>query len=153
MSTADQIINQIDHALGDYAVSADAMRCAPDLPPPPAVRPRANGRNMLIQRLIDRHGLTADEARAAILDAERGQQGPHTELAGLEAQAALDEIRAAFRAAFQPLLERVTAQFAQLKEAFQHLPEAAGCNDCGRPARRRDRPAWQTPYGPAPRRR
>ena len=35
---------------------------------------------------------------------------------------------------------------------LRHLPEAEGCNDCTPPPRR-DRSAWQSPYGPARRRR
>jgi hypothetical protein len=153
VSTADHILDQIDSCLGDYELSDDAMRCAPDLPPLPAVRPRANGANILIGRLIERHGLSPEEARAAILAAERAQTGPHTELAAAEAQAVLDEMAAQFRAAFQPMIRRVADQFRQIKEAFEHLPEAVGCNDCSKPSRRRDRPAWQSPYGPAQRRR
>lgn len=38
MSTADHILDQIDTCLGDYDVSDDAMRVAPDLPALPAVR-------------------------------------------------------------------------------------------------------------------
>lgn len=150
---ADNILDQIDSCLGDYAVSDDAMRSAPDLPPLPAVRPRANGAVVLVQRLIDRHGLSAEEARAAVLAAEYGLDTDHARLAAAEAQAALEEITTQLRAAFEPMLQRVADQFRQIKEAFQRLPEAAGCDDCGTPARRRDRPAWQSPYGPARRRR
>lgn len=152
MSTADHILDQIDTALGDYAVSDDAMRSAPDLLPPPE-RPRTNGQNVIIRRLIDRHGLTAEQAQAAILAVEQGQTGEHSDLAALEAQAFLAEFQANLRAAFQPLLQRVADQFRQIKEALQYLPEAVGCDDCGKRVPRRDRPAWQSPYGPAPRRR
>lgn len=38
MSTADQILTQIDSALGDYNIGPDAMRVAPDLPPAPVPR-------------------------------------------------------------------------------------------------------------------
>lgn len=31
MTTADHILDQIDTALGDYSISDDAMRSAPDL--------------------------------------------------------------------------------------------------------------------------
>ena len=149
MSTADHVLDQIDSVLGDYDVSYDAMRWVPDLPTPSAVRPRANGRNIIIQRLIDRHGLDADEAHAAVFAAERGQGGDHARLAAVEAQAALNEVAAQIRAAVQPMLQRVTDQFRQIKEAFQQLPEAVDY----KPAPRRDRPAWQTPYGPPRRRR
>lgn len=156
---ADDVLTQIDNALHDYDIGPDAMRSAPDLPPPPVTPPRANGRNALIQRLIDRHGLDADTARAAVLDAERGHDTEHARLAAREARAAMDEIHTHFRAGFRALAERVTEQvrhvseqFAQLKEAIQQLPEPA-CTAHGKPVRRRDRPAWQSPYGPAPRRR
>ena len=149
MSTADHVLDQIDHTLGDYDVSYDAMRCAPDLPPPPAVRPRINGRNVIVQRLIDRHGLNADEAHAALLAAERGQDSEQARLAAAEAQAALNEVAAQIRAAVQPMIQRVADQFRQIKEVLQQLPEVVDY----KPAPRRDRPAWQTPYGPPSRRR
>ncbi|MFE5912066.1 hypothetical protein ACFQ6B_23695 [Streptomyces wedmorensis] len=42
-------------------------------------------------------------------------------------------------------------------EAFatfaQHLRAAGHIDEQGRPARRHGRPAWQSPYGPPPRRR
>jgi len=146
------VLDQLHATLDDWTVSDDAMRHKPDSPVP-AVRPRANGRNILIQRLIERHGLDVDTAQAAVLAAERGQTDGDAALAAAEAQAVLDEIAAQFRAAFRPMMQRVVDQFRQIKEAFQHLPEAVGCNDCGKPVRPRDRPAWQSPYGPAPRRR
>ncbi len=158
MSTADHILDQIDTCLGDYDVSDDAMRWAPD-PPPPVVRPHANGSVVLVRRLMDRHGLDIDQARAAVLAAERGQDTEHARLASEEARACLEEINAQFRASFQAFAERVTEQFQQvaeqfgrMKEALQRLPEAVGSDDCGKPPRLRDRPAWQSPYGP-PRRR
>lgn len=150
---ADDIIDQIDTCLTDYEISDDAMRCAPDMPRPPAIRPRANGSIVLVRRLIERHGLTETEARAAVLAAERGQDAEHARLAAVEASAVIAEVSAQFRAAFEPMIRRVADQMRQIKEAFQHLPEAVGCGDCGKPARRRDRPAWQSPYGPPRRRR
>ena len=149
----DDVLGQIDSALDDWDVSGYATRWAPDVPTPPAVRSHANGSVVLVGRLIDRHGLSPKQARAAVLAAERGQRGPHADLAALEAQAVLAEMQESLRAAFQPLLQRVADQFRQIKEAFRHLPEAVGCDDCGKPPRPRDRPAWQSPYGPARRRR
>jgi len=156
---ADDVLNQIDTALHDYDIGPDAMRSTPD-PPPPVTRPRANGSTALARRLTERHGLTPEQARTAVLEAEQGRDTEHARLAALEARAALEEIHAHFRAGFQAFAERVTQQFrqvadqfARMKEALAHLPEAEGCNDCGKPPRPRDRPAWQSPYGPPQRRR
>jgi hypothetical protein len=149
----DDVLGQIDNALDDWDVSGDAMRWGASPTAPPAVRPRMNGANVLIGRLIERHGLTPAEAQAAVVAAELGRLGPHADLAAREAQAVLAEMQESLRAAFQPLLQRVADQFRQIKEAFRHLPEAVGCDDCGKPPRPRDRPAWQTPYGPARKRR
>lgn len=149
---ADNILDEIDTALWDYSVGVDAMRSAPDLPPPP-VRPRPNGRSILVERLVDRHGLTPEQAREAVWAVEYGQVGEHAELAATEAQTAAGEMLASMRAAFRPMLERVAAQFKQIAEAFEQLRQTVACDDHSKPAPRRDRPAWQSPYGPARRRR
>ncbi|MEV7991578.1 hypothetical protein AB0O67_06590 [Streptomyces sp. NPDC086077] len=69
-----------------------------------------------------------------------------------QVRAAVEQVRAALRAwaeAVAPAVRALAEQFAQLAE---HLREAGVVDDQGRPARR-DRPAWQSPYGPPPRRR
>lgn len=152
MSTADHVLDQIDSALGDYAVSDDAMRCAPDLPPVPVVRRPVAGRDVLTRRLIDRHDLTPEEARDAVLAVDRGEGGVHAELVAAEARAIAAEMTARIRIALQPMAEAAINTLKQLSESLAQLRQAGLCDNDGKPARRRDRPAWQTPYGP-PRRR
>lgn len=57
----------------------------------------------------------------------------------------LEDMRAAF--------QRIAPAIQEAGEAFRHVPEAVGCDDCTKPTRPRDRPAWQSPYGPPQRRR
>ena len=153
MSTADHILDQIDTCLGDYDVSDDAMRCAPDLPPLAREPAPRRTRNLLIQRLIDRHNLAADYATAAVLAIERGlTDGPHAELAAAEARAVMNEMVERLRIAIQPMAEGAVAALKQLSESLARLRESTSTDDCSKPTRPRDRPAWQSPYGP-PRRR
>jgi hypothetical protein len=51
--------------------------------------------------------------------------------------------------ALAPVARALAAQFAELQRALQG---AGLLDEHGRPVRRTDRPAWQSPYGP-PRRR
>lgn len=69
------------------------------------------------------------------------------------AQAAIDAFVRTMAAAFAPAAERACRDMSEAAEALRHLPEAEGCNDCSKPTPPRDRPAWQSPYGPARRRR
>ncbi|MBT2427220.1 hypothetical protein J7F02_16465 [Streptomyces sp. ISL-112] len=67
-------------------------------------------------------------------------------------RAAAEQACAALRAwaeAVAPAVRAMAEEFARLAE---HLREAGVVDDHGRPTRR-DRPAWQSPYGPPPRRR
>ncbi|MFD5231001.1 hypothetical protein ACFWJ5_21175 [Streptomyces qaidamensis] len=69
-----------------------------------------------------------------------------------QVRAAIEQMRAAFRTwaeAVVPAVRALVAEFARLAE---QLREAGVVDDQGRPAPR-DRPAWQSPYGPPPRRR
>ncbi|OII60876.1 hypothetical protein BJP40_08420 [Streptomyces sp. CC53] len=66
-----------------------------------------------------------------------------------QVRAAAEQVHAALRAwaeAVAPAVRALAEQFARLAE---QLREARVVNDQGRPAR----PAWQSPYGPPPRRR
>ncbi|MEU1497316.1 hypothetical protein [Streptomyces sp. NPDC005732] len=166
MTSTDDVLAQIDSAVDDWTISGDAMRSAPDLPPS---RPQMqlsfglSGREIMIRRLIDEHGLTRITARNAVLAAERGSDSERAELVRTEARAIANEMSERIRIAFQPMAEAAIATLKQLSEslarlranthAFQHAPEAVGCNDCGKPTSPRDRPAWQSPYGQARRRR
>lgn len=152
MTTADSILDQIDSTLGDYSLSDDAMRCAPDLPSRPAVRLTVgvDAREILIRRLVDLHGLTRLTARHAVLATERGDSSERADLVRAEAHAVAAEMAQRIRVAFQPMIEALRQLGESIKQLQQQVPELA---EAARPARPRDRPAWQSPYGPARRRR
>lgn len=62
-----------------------------------------------------------------------------------EAQETLRTALRAYAEALRPVLE-------QIARSFQALREAGAIDEDGKPARRPDRPAWQSPYGPPQRR-
>ncbi|MFF9269118.1 hypothetical protein [Streptomyces rochei] len=162
MSSSDEILEQIDAAVHDWTVSGDAMRCrpAPEPDPVPAVpvvpdTGRAAARAVLVSRLVDR-GLEPAVAAAAVRAAETGQATEHLELLSAEARAAAAEagqrvgqVVAAFVRALQPVVQAAAAVMRQLDDALRTAGHTAssGKPDC------RDRPAWQSPYGPPPRRK
>ncbi|MFD3574743.1 hypothetical protein [Streptomyces sp. NPDC058644] len=63
-----------------------------------------------------------------------------------EAQTAMTAFMRAYAEAARPLIE-------EAGRAFQTMRDAGLIDDDGKPARRPDRPAWQSPYGPPRRRR
>ncbi|MEV6124401.1 hypothetical protein AB0M23_28490 [Streptomyces sp. NPDC052077] len=164
MPSSDEILQQIDAAVHDWTVSGDAMRCRPAPEPPPELPPapavpytgHAAARSHLVGRLISQ-GLTPSEAAAAVRTAETGEPAEHLELALAEAHAAAAEARqhilraaATLLRALQPAVQAAAAALRQLADATRTTgPDGTG----GGPGRRRDRPAWQSPYGPAPRRK
>ncbi len=151
MSTADDVLDQIDTTLGDQAVSDDAMRWAPDLPEKPRPVRGFSPRDILIRRLVDRHGLTRMTARHAVIAVEEGRTSDRTELVQAEACAVMAETMQQIREAFRPMAESMIEAFKQLVQAFERLGVTAEAGSA--PGRRRDRPAWQSPYGPPRRRR
>ena len=157
MSTADHILNQIDACLSDHEISDDAMRCAPDLPPPEKryvqMALGVGPREILIRRLVEQHGLTRLTARHAVLAVERGSDSERAELVRAEARAVAAELGERIRIAFQPTAQAATAALKQISESIKKLQQAGICDDHGKPVRPRDRPAWPSPYGPAQRRR
>jgi transposase-like protein len=70
---------------------------------------------------------------------------------GEELRAAVAQLRAVMQAWVEAVAPAVQAAAEQLARAMEQLREAGVIDDQGRPSRR-DRPAWQSPYGP-PRRR
>ncbi|GGZ80332.1 hypothetical protein ACFOOM_07660 [Streptomyces echinoruber] len=155
MRTED-VLAQIDRALTDCTVSPDAMRCRPAEEPPAAAPPRpvavpTAGREFLVRRLVDRHGLTRAAALRAVLAAERGTSTEHAEAVQAEVRALAGEMMQRLRDAFRPLVASWAAAMQRLVDAAQHLQATASK---GQPVRRRpDRPAWQSPYGPPLKRR
>jgi len=139
----DDVLDQIDTALHDNTVSGDAMRSRPAAEPV--------GRGILVRRLVERHGLDHDDARTAVIAHEQGRTTEHTSLVQAEARAVIDETMHRLRAAFRPMAETMNATLKQIAESLKTL---RACNvHPHTPARHYGRPAWQSPYGPARRKR
>ncbi|MET7811766.1 hypothetical protein ABZT26_13010 [Streptomyces sp. NPDC005395] len=67
-------------------------------------------------------------------------------------RAAVEQMRAALRAWAEAVAPAVPAMAEEFVRLAEHLREAGVVDEQGRPTRR-DRPAWQSPYGPPPRRK
>ncbi|WP_031104303.1 hypothetical protein [Streptomyces sp. NRRL S-146] len=162
--TPDDIHDQVDNADRDWTVSGDAMRWAPPKPPVPPVpvvpfTGRAAAHAMLVLRLVDNHGLTPPAAEAAVRAAHTGEPTEHSELVAAEARAAAAEMGQQLTQtvvhlfqAMQPALQAAAAAARKFAEALQQ----ASKDDyelAPPPIRPKDRPAWQSPYGPPPTRR
>jgi hypothetical protein len=63
------------------------------------------------------------------------------------------ELQDAMTAFMRAYAETVRPVMEQVGRAFQTMREAGLVEDDGKPAKRPDRPAWQSPYGPPRRRR
>lgn len=157
MTSTDDILDQIDSALYDATVSPDAMRSRPDSEPT-----RAMLGTVPVVQMMDAAGECQElegvtsidiQMEPPVVDPEfaRAWQEMQEWIARVHVQrvrlaaAMLEDIRDAFQG-IAPVAQ-------EAGEAFQHLPEATGCDDCSEPVRPRDRPAWQSPYGPPRRRR
>ncbi|MFI8191412.1 hypothetical protein ACIF8T_21755 [Streptomyces sp. NPDC085946] len=156
---ADDILAQIDNALEDWEVGPDAMRSRPAVEPKTALGPQvwiapvgtgpddpeweAVGHITSIDFHIDpqeidpgfRQAWEEMRERLARVEAERVRR----------AQAVLEAFARAYMQAVKPAVEAAGRAIA---EAAQAIQQAGLVNADGRPARRRDRPAWQSPYGP-----
>ncbi|MGQ4343542.1 hypothetical protein [Streptomyces sp. SAS_275] len=163
MTRADGILRQIDSTLDDWTVSGDAMRSRPAAEPagmqgvtPTLYIADEAGEWQEIQGVI---GASFDTEldQASIDPIAITTRAPAVDLETIQdvmiridaaqarrAQVILDGLKRA--------LARLATPVTEAADAFRHLPEAVGCNDC-KPAPPRDRPAWQSPYGPARRRR
>lgn len=202
MSSADDILNQIDTALYDSTVGPDAMRSRPASEPGPRLwiapvgtavggdgwepiegvtsvdvdvrpdepettdRPRValtwEARQLLIDRLVDNHGLSRMAARHAVRTVEQGRDHRYADLVRSEASAIVDEAVQRIRDIMQPAMEAAAAAiraFGQaLKQATRGLQDSEWVDTNGDPVPPRprppsDRPGWQSKYGPAHRRR
>lgn len=112
---------------------------------------RLFARTVLVRRLVEHHAVAPDEALAAVLAAERHEVGPHTELVHAEAAAIaaalIEPIMRSLRQAADailPTFKAATNALAQLAAVTRDQYALAPLPD----RRRRDRPAWQSPYGP-----
>ncbi|MGI5408689.1 hypothetical protein ACQEV9_18085 [Streptomyces chartreusis] len=162
MPSSEEILEQIGRALSDHTVGPDAMRCShtPDLAPVPPVPvvPAAAGRMVareaVVRRLVDDHGLSPDTAVAAVHAVETGQPTEHQPLVSAAARVIaaelaqrLGQLFAAFTRALEPMARAAAAAMRQLDESLRTAGHHASSS------RRRDRPAWQSPYGPPSRRK
>ncbi|MER5875503.1 hypothetical protein ABT119_06180 [Streptomyces sp. NPDC001910] len=157
MTSTDDILDQIDSALYDATVSPDAMRSRPDSEPArtlPGTVPVVQMMDaagewqelegvVTVELLFEAPPVDPEFARAW-REMQEWIARVHVQRVRLVA-AMLEDIRDAFQG-IAPVAQ-------EAGEAFQHLPEATGCDDCSEPVRPRDRPAWQSPYGPPQRRR
>jgi hypothetical protein len=157
MTSTDDILNQFDTALYDVTVSPDAMRSRPDLEPT-----RTLPGPVPVVQMMDASGEWQELGGITSIDIqmEPPEVDPDFAQAWRDVQEYIARVHvervrlvAAALEAMRRAIQQVAPAAQQTGEAFQHLPEAAGCNDCGEPGRPRDRPAWQSPYGPAQRRR
>ncbi|MDT6983719.1 hypothetical protein ACFSUJ_12095 [Streptomyces lusitanus] len=165
LSSSDEILNQIDHALSDHSVGPDAMRCRPEpvpapvpsVPTVPFIGGRMAAREVVARRLVDEHGLTPDDAAAAVHAVETGQPTEHHHLVTAAAQAAaaelaqrLGQVFAAFTRALEPMARAAAAVVRQLDDALRAAGHRASSSRRGG---RRERKAWESPYGPSSRRK
>lgn len=162
MTSTDDILAQIDHAVADWTISGDAMRSRPE----PEPEPFYFGGTTPTLYIADEAGEWQQVEGVASVEVcvEMPAIDPEfaeawARLADRIREAELERVRraqvalAAFVQAVKDTLAPAVEQAGRdTSEAFRHLPEAEGCNDCVPPPRR-DRPAWQSPYGPAQRRR
>ncbi|MFJ2731424.1 hypothetical protein [Streptomyces sp. NPDC087317] len=180
MPSTDEVLEQIDSAVDDWTVSADAMRCtpapaptpagppsnsaAPELPPVPVVpvvqftgplAARALAARALVAlRLVDRHGLTPGTATSAVRAATNGEPTPHHDLVIAEAEAAAAEATQHLAHDLAALISAFQTAATAMKQFSKACRAADGYVAAYRkPHRSRDRPAWQSPYGPPARRR
>lgn len=105
---------------------------------------------VLMLRLVTRRGLTPQEASTAVDQVHRGETGPHTHLATMEAAQLLAEATAPVRAmleALRPIAENAARAMAELARALAPITKQLATGNRG------DRLAWVSPYGPPPRRR
>lgn len=158
---SDEILDQIDSTLNDWAVSDDAMRSRPA----PDLQPTAGPRMWIAPAGIgpDEGGweevghITSVDFRIEppTIDPEfqRSWEEFREHMARVEAERvrrageAMSAFIRAYAQAVKPAVERAQRAVAQIQEAMQHLDPPLP------PGRRHDRPAWQSPYGPPRRRR
>ncbi|CAL9369200.1 hypothetical protein [Streptomyces sp. enrichment culture] len=138
---ADDILAQIDDTLDDWTVSGDAMRSRP------------GGKEGGIKGFTTQFAIT-DEVTEWQIDPEFQQR--LQELQGYLARTAAEQTRRAQQVmeaftrsleAARPRVEEAGQAIAKYAEIIEEITPPLP------PGRRRDRPAWQSPYGPPRRRR
>lgn len=155
---ADDILDQINEALGDSTVGPDAMRSQAAIKPvsaepqiwiaPVGTPAGAEGWQPL--------GHISDVDFEMHIDQSTIDPGQVYATITIDATAVFDQI-ARLQRGLQAYAEAVTPRLAEvgraMRQAFEQMQQAGVCDDHGRPLPPRDRPAWQSPYGPPQRRR
>ncbi|MFF2383711.1 hypothetical protein [Streptomyces sp. NPDC058108] len=176
MTSTDDVLAQIDSAMEDWTISGDAMRSRPEAVDQPEFRgctpsmqigdevqawiapagtdPGDDGWQPLgviggLDLTIGEFTIDPEAVAPQVPTVNWDEVREHLLRIQAERARRMQQMFEAIRQAFGQL----AAPLAQAAEAFQHLPEAEDCDDCGKPPRPRDRPAWQSTYGPAYRRR
>jgi hypothetical protein len=159
------ITDLIDSALHDYDVSGDAMRSRP------APEPRTTGTRLWIVPAGTEPDADGWQPLGHVGEVEIEYEGdeepdfpadfatPTNIVIVIDAAsvtAAAERIRQ-LQAAFQAYVEAVRPRMEEagraLAQGFEALRQAGLVDHDCKPARPRDRPAWQSPYGPPRRRR
>lgn len=153
----DDILSQIDNTLEDWAVSGDAMRSRP------AREPNAPHVSIMNEagEWQEIEGVTSVEfhIEPPAIDADfiQSLQQLQEHLARThaervrQAQAFLDAFKQIFEQTVAPAVQEAARNAAK---GLASVKRAADCDvHCGPPPPPRDRPAWQSPYGPARQRR
>ena len=139
MTGSDDILAQIDNAVEDWTVSVDAVRSRPGYEPSPP-------------KLSIRRGDGEWQELEGVASVDFGPE-ERVVFITVDVTEAVNQIRN-LRERLQVWAEAVQPQMEEIGRALDAVGKQAreaadGCT----PAPRRDRPAWQSPYGPARRRR
>jgi hypothetical protein len=169
----DDVLAQIDTALGDHTVGPDAMRCTPPPAPPAAavVFAADDAGEWAEIGTVASEGLELQPADGD-QEVEDGWQGTAPVLVIHEEFVFRTDVLAAWfeelqrtRAARARELHQVLLAAARtvqpameaaaraVREVTRMLQSAGLADKDGKPVRPQDRPAWQSPYGPPARRR
>jgi hypothetical protein len=122
------------------------------------LRARLAAREVLTRRLVEHHGLTRFTARRAVVAVEEGRETSHADLVRAEAAEVLRPFVEAFQQIREQLRPAAEAWAATWRAFADHIRRSGLTTQDDyalappRPSPK-DRPAWQSPYGPAPRRR
>ncbi|MEU9323235.1 hypothetical protein AB0D91_05385 [Streptomyces canus] len=149
MSTADHILDQIDQALGDSTVGPDAMRSQP-APEPPSGSPVFHGTTPTLQ-IMDEVGEWHEVQGVVHLDSDQTLVNVTVDTTAIVEQ--FDRLLRQVDAFAETVAPRVAEAGQAIARGFETLKQAGVCDDHGLPLPPRDRPAWQSRYGPARQRR
>ncbi|MGW5636471.1 hypothetical protein [Streptomyces sp. NPDC003832] len=140
---ADDILSQIDDTLDDWQVSGDAMRSRPADP---------DGEGWQALGTIDQ--VTISPEAVAEWESDWRDFVQYMARVQAERERRAREILDALTQVFQQVIGPAVQQAARdIEQAAEAIKAAGLCDDHGKPLPARDRPAWQSPYGPARRRR